>query len=219
MFHLLLPSQAFALSLSQTWVRNTLQLFWQGSGFMSSRNYSRAFWGFLELTVKLKNAGVNYRTPCTNYRHPFAPMSGYIRWIPAKESLFGSSSCFEFFRSMLLLLGLFLENFHCNVKFSTNLFFFFVLTWLLKVPELGIWQFRSSLVIWRALYTRVSFLHVVCHFIIIITTTNYFSKTSSIYHVARFFLGEFIFIVSTWNIFFLHILTFFVKRNGPNRQI
>jgi hypothetical protein len=41
----------------------------------------------------------------------------------------------------------------------------------------------------------------------------------SIYHIARFFLGEFIFIVSTWNLFFLHILTFFVKRNGPNRQI
>jgi hypothetical protein len=41
----------------------------------------------------------------------------------------------------------------------------------------------------------------------------------SIYHIARFFLGEFIFIVSTWNLFFLHILTFFVKRNGPNCQI
>jgi hypothetical protein len=41
----------------------------------------------------------------------------------------------------------------------------------------------------------------------------------SIYHIAKFFLGEFIFIVSTWNLFFLHILTFFVKRNGPNRQI
>jgi hypothetical protein len=40
-----------------------------------------------------------------------------------------------------------------------------------------------------------------------------------IYHIARFFLGEFIFIVSTWNLFFLHILTFFVKRNGPNCQI
>ncbi len=41
----------------------------------------------------------------------------------------------------------------------------------------------------------------------------------SIYHIARFFWGEFIFIVSTSNLFFLHILTFFVKRNGPNRQI
>jgi hypothetical protein len=40
----------------------------------------------------------------------------------------------------------------------------------------------------------------------------------STYHIARFFLGEFIFIVSAWNLFFLHILTFFVKRNGPNRQ-
>ncbi len=41
----------------------------------------------------------------------------------------------------------------------------------------------------------------------------------SIYHIARFFLGEFIFIVSIWNLFFLHNLTFFVKRNDPNRQI
>ncbi len=41
----------------------------------------------------------------------------------------------------------------------------------------------------------------------------------SIYHIARFFLGEFIFIVSTWNLFFLHNLTFFVKTNVPNRQI
>jgi hypothetical protein len=42
----------------------------------------------------------------------------------------------------------------------------------------------------------------------------------SIYHIARFFLGEFIFIVSTWNLFFLHILTFLWKGiYGPNRQI
>jgi hypothetical protein len=41
----------------------------------------------------------------------------------------------------------------------------------------------------------------------------------SIYHIARFFLGEFILIVSTWNLFFLHILTLFVQRYGLNRQI
>jgi hypothetical protein len=35
----------------------------------------------------------------------------------------------------------------------------------------------------------------------------------------RFFLGEIIIIFSTWNLFFLHILTIFVKKNGPNRQI
>jgi hypothetical protein len=61
----------------------------------------------------------------------------------------------SFFASCFSCWGLFLENFHCNVEFSTNLFFSFFflgLTWLLKVPGLGIWQFRSSLVIWRAIH-------------------------------------------------------------------
>ncbi len=52
-----------------------------------------------------------------------------------------------------------------------------------------------------------------------ITTTNYISKTSPYTTLLGSFWGEFIFIVSTWNLFFLHILAFFVKRNGPNRQI
>lgn len=118
------------LSLSQTCVRSTLHLFWQGSGFMSSRNYSRAFWGFLELTLKLKNAGVNYRTAFTNYRHTFAPMSVRVytmdssaKGIPIRALVL--FWVFSHHASSLDGVYLFLENFHGNVKFSTNLFFFF----------------------------------------------------------------------------------------------
>jgi hypothetical protein len=50
----------------------------------------------------------------------------------------------------------------------------------------------------------------VCIWRYILQNYNYILhfQNLSIYHIARFFLGEFILIVSTWNLFFLHILTF-----------
>jgi hypothetical protein len=57
----------------------------------------------------------------------------------------------------------------------------------------------------------------VCIWRYILQNDNYklHFQNLSIYHIARFFLGEFIFIVSTWNLFFLHILTFFCEKEWP----
>jgi hypothetical protein len=52
-----------------------------------------------------------------------------------------------------------------------------------------------------------------------ITTTDYISKTSLYTTLLESFWENLFSLFQPEIYFFVHILTFFVKRNGPNRQI